>query len=152
METTSQRTDWNSDHPVHSTTHLFLNAFNPLGVAAFGGGNAQAGLSAVATFYKAAFAWQREYADFAGKRLDKSADLIRRLMDADSTRERVQVQGDYVREFFGDYLEGAQRLINCTAETSREVFEPIEQHAEAAADEVDRRTSRAITKRDAVNT
>jgi hypothetical protein len=137
MDTTSQRTDWNSDHPVHSTTHLFLNVFNPVGVTAF---------------YKAAFAWQREYADFAGKRLDKSTDLIRRLIDADSTRERVQVQGDYVREFFGDYLEGAQRLINCTAETSREVFKQSEQRAEAVADEVGQRTSQAITKLDAVNT
>lgn len=125
---------WAGEFPIASPLSFFRSAmqFSP-----FARSNLEAGMWAFTTYAKSALAVQQHAAEFASKRLDKDNDYGRRMLEAKDTSELLHTQAEYLRELASDYVEGAQRLMERSAEVSREVLTPLKERTEQATREVE---------------
>ena len=135
MDHDTQHTNWTT-YPVVSP--LFFSRQ----LQQFGRANLDAGVSAFTALARSVCEWQSEVAQFASKRLDRNADYARRLIEAKDTRESLSVQAEYLRTAAEDYAHGAQRLMECGVQASKEVMTPVEQRSREVATEAYRAGSR----------
>ena len=134
---------WTGEFPIASPLSFFRSAlqFSP-----FARSNMEAGMWAFTAYAKSALAIQQHAAEFASKRLDKNNEFGRRMLDAKDTSQLLHAQAEYLREVAGDYVEGAQHLMERGAEVSREVLTPLKERAEQITREAEQQIEKDSRK------
>jgi hypothetical protein len=127
---TAERVEWTAQFPAGAPVAFAQNALQ----LAF-----EASIRAFMAYTQSALAWQRRFAEFASMRVGKDADLGRRLTEAKDTSEILRIQAEYMRTVADDCIQGAQRLMECGTEVSREILTPLKERAEEATREVKKR-------------
>jgi hypothetical protein len=83
-------------------------------------------LSSLSTWTKNAHAIAVEVADLSQKSFAGSAAAWEKLMGAKSLEKAVEVQGEYMKSSYEDFMAGAARLSGLCADFAKDAYKPFQ--------------------------
>ncbi|MGA2893819.1 MAG: phasin family protein [Xanthobacteraceae bacterium] len=92
----------------------------------FGKESMESALSSLGTWSKSAQAIATEVADYSKKSFEGSAAAWERLLGAKSLDKAMEVQSEYLKSSYEDFVAEATKLGELYAELAKEAYKPFE--------------------------